>query len=501
MTSLAVKLNAANLGSLPASVRTPSYERRGLPAGIVHVGVGGFHRAHQAVYLDDLLHLPQPEHRSWGICGVGLLPQDIRMREALRPQDGLYTVVESDAGGRRPRVIGALTRYLFAPAERELVLETMAAAECRIVSLTITEGGYYAREGTGDFDDTHPDIVRDLAHPQEPVSTFGCLAEALDRRRRRGLGPFTVLCCDNLQHNGDVTRRAMLGFAERRDPALAGWIAANGAFPNSMVDRITPVTTDAHREMVRREFGVDDAWPVICEPFRQWILEDRFAAGRPAWERVGAQLTDDVAPYEKMKIRLLNASHQVMTHIGLLLGHASTDEAMADPDIRQLVRETMDIEVTPLLAAVPGIDLEEYKATLMVRFANPAIRDTLARNAVDTSVRIPGFVLPSIAERLDRGGPIDRLCFTVACWFRRLAGTGEQGSGEEIVDRRADELRRLARLGGPDPGPLFGLKDVFGDRLVASTEFRDGVAHALRDLYENGARAALSGINGRRPGS
>jgi mannitol 2-dehydrogenase len=496
MEAPAVKLNPENLGRLAPAVRVPAYDRRGLPPSIVHIGVGGFHRAHQAVYLDDLLHLPEPGSRRWGICGAGLLPQDALMRDALRPQDGLYTVVESDAGGRRPRVIGSLGRYLFAPEEPERVIETMASADCRIVSLTITEGGYYGREGTGDFDDTHPDILRDLAHPHEPTSAFGYLAEALDRRRRRGLGLFTVLCCDNLQHNGDVTRQAMLGFAERRDPALARWIAENGAFPNSMVDRITPVTTDAHREMVRREFGVDDAWPVITEPFRQWILEDRFPAGRPAWELAGAQITSDVAPYEKMKIRLLNASHQVMTHIGLLLGHSSTDGAMADPDIRRLVRETMDLEVTPLLPAVPGIDLEDYKATLMVRFANPAIRDQLSRNAVDASVRIPAFVLPSVSEQLERGGPIGRLCFTVACWFRCLAGTDEQGRALTIVDRRAAELQRLARRGGQDSGPLLGLKAVFGDRLAASAEFRDGVGRALRSLYEQGARASLAGLLG-----
>jgi mannitol 2-dehydrogenase len=493
----AVKLDPANVGRLAPAVRVPAYDRRGLPPSIVHIGVGGFHRAHQAVYLDDLLHLPGPASRRWGICGVGLLPQDARMRDALRPQDGLYTVVESDAAGNRARVIGSLVDYRFAPEEREAVIEKMAAAECRIVSLTITEGGYYVSEGTGGFDEAHPDIVYDLNHPHEPASTFGYLAEALDRRRRRGLGPFTVLCCDNLQHNGDVTRRAMLGFAGLRDAALAGWIAANGAFPNSMVDRITPVTTDAHRGMVRRRFGVDDAWPVITETFRQWIMEDRFPQGRPAWELAGAQFTTDVAPYEKLKIRLLNAGHQVMTHIGILLGYGSTDEAMADPDIRRLVRETMDVEVTPLLPAVPGIDLEDYKETLIERFANPAIRDQLSRNAVDASVRIPTFVLPSISEQLERRGPAGRLCFTVACWFRCLAGTDEQGNTLAIVDRRADELQSLAQSGGKDPGPLLELEDSFGDRLAASPVFRDEVGRALRSLYERGARASLAGLLGR----
>ncbi len=496
MATRAVKLNQANLARLSPDVRVPPYERRGLPQSIVHIGVGGFHRAHQAVYLDDLLSQPAAGTPRWGICGVGLLAQDVRMREALGPQDGLYTVVESGAAGNRARVIGSLAGYLFAPDGREAVIERMAAADCRIVSLTITEGGYYVREETGEFDDSHPDIVRDLTRPHEPASTFGYLGEALDRRRRRGRPPFTILCCDNLQHNGDVTRKTMLGFAERRDPALARWIAENGAFPNSMVDRITPVTTDAHREMLRREFGVDDAWPVITEPFRQWILEDDFPQGRPAWEMAGARFAADVEPYEKMKIRLLNASHQVMTYIGILLGHTSTDEAMADADIRSLVREVMDIEVTPLLPEVPGINLDEYQASLIERFSNPAIRDQLSRNAVDGSVRIPKFVLPSVAEQLERGGPIGRLSFTVACWFRYLAGTDEEGNPLVLVDRRAEELRRLARSGGSDPGPLLGVREIFSDRLAGDPAFRGQVSRALRSLYERGARATLAGYIG-----
>jgi mannitol 2-dehydrogenase len=492
METRAVKLNQANLGRLSPAVRIPGYERRGLPQSIVHIGVGGFHRAHQAVYLDDLLGRPEPDGQRWGICGMGLLGQDARMRDALEPQDGLYTVIESDAGGNRARVIGSLTGYLLAPDDREAAIERLAAPDCRIVSLTITEGGYSVREGTGEFDDAHPDIVRDLAHPHEPACTFGYLAEALDRRRRRGRPPFTILCCDNLQHNGDVTRTTMLGFAERRDPALGRWIAENCAFPNSMVDRITPVTTDAHREMLGREFGVEDAWPVITEPFRQWILEDRFPEGRPAWELAGAQFAADVEPYERMKIRLLNASHQVMTYIGLLLGHSSTDEAMADGDIRKLVREVMDIEVTPLLPAVPGIDLKDYKTSLIERFANPAIKDQLSRNAVDGSVRIPKFVLPSIAEQLERGGPIGRLSFTVACWFRYLAGKDERGNALALVDRRADELRTLARRGGADPGPLLGVKEIFGDRLAGDPAFRSQVSRSLRSLYDQGVRATLA---------
>jgi mannitol 2-dehydrogenase len=488
----AVKLNQPSLSLLSPVVRVPAYQRRDVRQSIVHIGVGGFHRAHQAVYLDDLLYRPEPGHAEWGICGVGILPQDVRMRDALLPQDCLYTVVESDAAGRRARVVGSLLNYLFAPDDPEAVIEKMASPECRIISLTITEGGYYVRQDNGEFDESHPDIIRDLEYPHRPLCSFGYLAEALDRRRRRGQPPLTVMSCDNLQHNGDVTRQTMLAFAERRDPALSRWIGENCAFPNSMVDRITPITTDGHKAMIRTEFGIDDAWPVITEPFRQWIMEDHFPGGRPAWEKVGAQMTADVEPYEKMKIRLLNAGHQVMCYIGILLGYSSTDEAMADAQIGELVRTFMDAEVTPLLPAVPGIDLGDYKKSLIERFRNPAIRDQLSRIAVDGSVRIPKFILPSIAEQLERGGPIRMLSFTVASWFRYLAGTFEQGNELALVDQRADELRGLARRGGKDARPLLEMSGLFGDRLASSEAFQREVSRALRSLYEKGARATLA---------
>lgn len=484
------KLNSANLSLFLPAVRVPAYPRSEVRQSIVHIGVGGFHRAHQAVYLDDLLH--RPGHSQWGICGVGLLKQDERMRDALIPQDCLYTVVESEATGARVRVIGSLLDYRYAPDDPQAVIEKMASAECRIVSLTITEGGYYLHQGTGEFEESHPDIVRDLAHPHEPSCSFGYLAEALDRRRRRGLAPFTVMSCDNLLHNGTVAREMLLEFAERREPSLRRWIAENCAFPNSMVDRITPGTTEGHRTKLRRSFGIDDAWPVVCEPFRQWIIEDHFPGGRPSWEQVGAQMTADVQPYEKMKLRLLNASHQAMCYIGILLGYATTDEAMADSQIARLVRTLMDVEVTPLLPDVPGIDLGRYKKTLIDRFANPAIKDRLSRIAVDGSARIPKFILPSVMEQLDRGGPIRILSFVVASWFRYLAGTDDGGKELTIVDSLADSLSERSRRGRTDPSFLLAVGELFDRRLAGSPVFREEVSRALRSLYEKGARATLA---------
>jgi mannitol 2-dehydrogenase len=484
-----IKLKASNLARLPAPVRVPEYDRTGILPGIVHIGVGGFFRAHQAVYLDDLLG--QGVTPRWGSCGVGLLEHDFHMRDALQPQDCLYTVLECSAAGERARVIGSLIDYLYAPQVPERVIEMMAAPETRIVSLTITESGYYLDHGTGGFNEHHPDIVRDLEHPGRPRCSFGFIAEALDRRRRRGLDPFTLLSCDNLQQNGDVARRMLLAFAALRDPALSAWVERHGAFPNTMVDRITPTTEEWHRSLLRDRYSVDDAWPVVTEPFRQWVIEDKFAVGRPPWERAGAQMTSDVLPYEKIKIRLLNGTHQAICHIGRLLGYKSVHQAVADPEIRSLVRQMMDEEVSPLLPVVPGMEIEEYKKTLLERFANPAMDDQLSRIAMEGSARIPKFVLPSIAEQLDRGGPVRFLSFTVACWFRCLAGTDDQGRELPLVDPMADVLRERTLRGRADPGPLFGIANLFEKDLARSDRFVRHVTEALRSLYENGARATL----------
>ena len=485
-----VKLRQATLSALPTDVQVPAYERGGLAHAIVHIGVGGFHRAHQAVYLDDLLHRPGT-HR-WGICGVALLPHDARMRDVLKAQDGLYTVVERSAAGDRARVIGSIVESLFAPEDPEAVLEKMASPECRIVSLTITEGGYYLNQGTGEFDAGHRDIRRDLASPHRPSCSFGYLAEALDRRRLRGLAPFTVQSCDNLQGNGDMAQRMFLAFARLRDPELAAWLERQGAFPNAMVDRITPATTDEYRAMVRDQFGIDDDWPVVTEPFRQWVIEDRFPLGRPAWEEVGAQITAAVHPYEVMKIRLLNASHQALCYIGMLLGYRFAHQTMADADIRQLVERMMEVEVTPLLPPVPGVDLPTYKQTLVERFANPTLQDQLARIGTEGSARIPKFVLPSILEQLERGGPIRALSFTVAAWFRYLRGEDDAGQPLPINDPMAEELVQRARAGGPDPRPLLGLTALFGDELPRAPRFVRLVEEFLGGLYRDGPRAALS---------
>jgi mannitol 2-dehydrogenase len=484
-----MKLNQAALGRLPAGVAGPAYARDKVAHSIVHIGVGGFYRAHQAVYLDRLLHMPG--HEQWGYCGVGLLPHDASIRDAMRAQDCLYTVVERSAQGESARVIGSLLEFLYAPDDPQAVLEKMADEGTRIVALTITEGGYYVNQGNGEFDAVHPDIVRDLANPQTPSCSFGYLAEALQRRRQRGLAPFTLMSCDNLQNNGHVLRKMLLAFTQLRDPGLSAWLAEHGAFPNSMVDRITPATTDEHRALVRDTFGIDDAWPVMTEPFLQWVIEDEFPDGRPEWELVGAQMTHDVLPYEKMKLRLLNAGHQSLCYLGMMLGYEFAHEAMGDAGICKLFSDMMDLEVTPLLPVVEGIDLEQYKCTLVERFSNPAIRDQLSRIGTEGSARIPKFVLPSVREQLARGGPIKLLSFVVACWFRYLNGSDEQGKPMPLIDPYGERLKEHALRGGADASVLLSMRELFGE-LSDQPVFRAEVGAALERLYRDGARAALN---------
>ncbi|MBV9848441.1 MAG: mannitol dehydrogenase family protein [Armatimonadetes bacterium] len=452
-------------------VPKPDYDRAAVTDGIVHIGVGGFHRAHQAVYLDDLLG--QGKAREWGICGVGLLPQDAKMRDALAPQDGLYTVVARDAEGDQARIIGSLTRYLLAPDDPERVLAALAAPTTRLVTLTITEGGY-------DIDD-----------PDRPAVAFQYLADALDRRRRAGTGPVTMLSCDNVEGNGRVARQALLAFAGRRDPALADWIAAHVTFPSCMVDRITPQTTDADRALVRDEFGVDDAWAVVCEPFRQWVIEDEFCSGRPPLEDAGAQMTGDVRPYELIKLRLLNAGHSTLGYLGWLAGFRYINEVASDPQFQTFLRRLWDEEVTPLLAPVPGLDLDVYKATLLHRFANPRIADQVARICLDGSAKVPRFLLPSVREQLQCGHTPHLLTLAVAGWLRYLSGTDEQGRPIPIEDPMAATLQERARAGGPDPRPLLSLGNLFGD-LAESPRFVAALQSALQHLYSEGTRATLA---------
>ena len=487
-TSSATKLNEASLLRLNNNVRVPKYDRQQLTNGIVHIGVGGFHRAHQALYLDEYFH--QNPDSDWGICGVGLLEFDRRMRDALQSQDCLYTLVERSPTDDTARVIGSITQYLFAPDNPQAVIAAMADPNCRIVTLTITEGGYYYIEGSGEFDAQHPTIQHDLNHPENPIGVFEFLTAALEQRRQQGLSPFTVLSCDNLQGNGNIARKMLTAFAELRDPELGQWIDENVAFPNCMVDRITPATTPPDIQLVAEQFGIEDAWPVVAEPFLQWVIEDHFCAGRPNLESVGVQFTEDVHPYEMMKIRLLNASHLLIGYLGTLVGYTYVHETMAAPLIRQAVDRLMD-EVTPTLQPVPGIDLGQYKQTLIERFANPKIRDQLPRLCLNSAAKMPKFVLGSLRDALQQNGRIDYLSLTIAAWFRYLKGLDDKGNPIPIDDPMADILTQKARSGGSDPRLLLSLSEIFGD-LPQSSRFVEAVSHHLHNLDTLGAQKTLT---------
>jgi mannitol 2-dehydrogenase len=485
-------LNEKSLSSLRASVPSPTYDRDRVRSGIVHVGVGGFHRSHQAMYLDRLM--ANGEALDWGICGVGVLPSDRGMSKVMQAQDCLYTLVVKHPDGQlEPRVIGSIVDYLFAPDDPEAVIERMADEQTRIVSLTVTEGGYNFSAITGEFDADNPDVVHDLRPGAEPRTTFGLITEALARRRQRNVPPFTVMSCDNIQGNGDAARRSFVAFATLRDPELGSWIEREVAFPNSMVDRITPATTDEDRSEVARRFGIDDAWPVVCEPFTQWVLENRFGQGRPPLEDVGVQVVEDVEPYELMKLRLLNASHQALCYFGYLSGYRLVHDVAQDPLFRRFLAGYMDEEATPTLAPVPGIDLDQYKQQLIGRFSNASVRDTVARLCAESSDRIPKWLLPVVRENLATGGETRRSAAVVASWARYAEGVDEQGEPIDVVDRRRDELMANARRQREDPLAFIADREVFGD-LVDDERFTSAYLAALESLHSNGARATLEAI-------
>jgi mannitol 2-dehydrogenase len=485
-------LNAQTLEYWRGRLPVPDYDRDLVTTGVVHVGVGGFHRAHQAMYHDRFMN--EGTALDWGICGVGVMAADRRMKEALDAQDGLYTLVLKHSDGTyEPRVIGSIVEYLFAPDDPEAVIEKMAAESTRIVSLTITEGGYNLSDVTGEFDVANPDVLADLEPGAVPRTTFGLVTEALRRRWKRGLAPFTVMSCDNLQDNGYLSKRVFTAFARLRDPDLGDWVEHEARFPNSMVDRITPVTTDADRTEIRERFGIEDRWPVVCEPFTQWVLEDAFTAGRPPYERVGVQVVEQVEPYELMKLRLLNGSHQAMAYFGYLCGYRLVHEAAQDPLFQTFLLGYMDFEATPTLAPVPGVDLEGYKHTLIERFSNPQVRDTIARLCAESSDRIPKWLLPVVRAQLVTGGEIRRSAAVVASWARYAEGFDEAGQPIEVVDRLRDTLMRLARRQYEDPDAFIANREVFGD-LVDQKPFVSAYRSALTSLHERGARATLESL-------
>ena len=485
-------LSPATLAGLPASIRRPAYDRAALTPGIVHLGLGAFARGHLAEYTEDAL---EKRFGAWGIVGASLQRPD--QRDRLQPQAGLYTLLKRAPTGPELRIIGSVLEVLVASESPAALVARLAAPETRIVSLTVTEKGYCHDPATGRLKADHPDIVHDLANPATPRSAVGMLVAGLKARRDAGLGPFTALCCDNLPSNGHVLRGLVRDFAALVDDKLASWIEANGAFPATMVDRIVPATTDADIAEVAQLIGVEDAAPVIGEPFRQWAIEDVFAAGRPDWHEVGAQMVSEVGPFEFMKLRMLNGAHSSLAYLGYLSGHETVAEASGDAVLARFL-EGLWAEIIPTVPAPQGVVLGDYAKALLARFQNPAIRHRTWQIAMDGSQKLPQRLLGTIRERLKAGAPIEHLTLGVAAWMRYATGTDEKGAAIDVRDPLVAELKRRADAAGRDATALVagltGIEAIFGTDLPGDLRFTKPVTAHLASLFGNGAKATAANL-------
>jgi mannitol-1-phosphate/altronate dehydrogenase len=490
-----VALNETSLPDLPSRIGRPTYDRRAVRAGIAHLSVGNFHRAHQAAYVDRCLGLPG--HEGWGICGVGIVdsPAERAKAEALARQDGLYTLtIFPPRQEPSSAVVGSLIDYLFAPSDPAVALARLADPAVKIVSMTITEGGYNMDESTGAFRLDAPAIAHDLAHPETPSTAFGLIVGALARRRARDAGPFTVLSCDNLRHNGAVAQRAVLAFAEAREPALARWIEDQVTFPSCMVDRITPAVSTADVARLNELTGVDDEAPVFAEDFIQWVVEDRFCAGRPDLESAGVQFTADVAPYEQVKLRMLNAAHVTLAYPGQLGGYRFVHEAMADARILRHLRAFLDQDVIPLLEAPPGMPLDRYRDIVLERFANPAINDQLARLSSDSASKIPVFLGDTLRAGLEEGRDHRRLAYTLAAFARYLGGTDDKGARFEPQEPHLSQPE-LELASNGDPAAPLRIGTLQGLGLERSRGFVESFVRYRAIIADRGALGALESLD------
>ncbi|HEY4923364.1 MAG TPA: mannitol dehydrogenase family protein [Roseiarcus sp.] len=485
---MSLKLSNAALASVGRDIAVPGYRRADLSAGIMHFGVGNFHRAHQAVYLDDLF--ARGRDHDWAIVGAGVRDADKAVRAALQQQDWLTTVVEQEGTHSKARIIGPHIDFV-PPGDVAANLERLSRPEIRIVSMTITEGGYYISPATQEFDAAHPDIIADARAIDAPKTVFGLIVAGLARRRAAGVAPFTVMSCDNIPGNGHVCENAVAGLAELVDPELARWIRANVAFPNSMVDRITPATTNRERDALRDKFGLEDNWPVFCEEFRQWVLEDKFPAGRPRLEDVGVTFTANVAPYELMKIRILNGGHAAIAYPAALLDIHFVHQAMADSQVPAFLDQLTRREILSVVPAPPDTDLAAYQSLIARRFANPKIEDTIERLCFDGSNRQPKFILPTVLDRLKSGADVKGLALVSALWCRYCYGETESGRSVAPNDPSWGRLQTAAKLARANPSAFLEMKDIFGG-AAQNAAYVAAFSGALSKLWGQGVRATLA---------
>lgn len=486
------RLSAASLSALPANVAGPAYDRSALSAGIVHLGIGSFHRAHQAVYTDDVL---ASGDLRWGIVGASLRNPDTR--DALKAQDYLYTL-NLRAEAEALRVVGSLQDILVAPENPAGLIETLCRPSVTVVSLTVTEKGYHYDPATRVLNEGDADIRHDLAHPTAPRTAFGFLSAAIARRRELGVRPFTVLCCDNLPANGRTLHGLLSRYAQLVSPDLGSFVRNEILCPDTMVDRIVPATTDDDRQRLSNAIGLDDLWPVVAEPFSQWVIEDRFSAGRPAWDEAGATFVKDVAPFESMKLRMLNGSHSALAYLGYLSGYETVAEAMGDDDLASFVEGLM-ADAMPTLDLPSHIDVGAYKASLLTRFSNNALRHRTWQIAMDGSQKLPQRVLGPIRDRLAKGLPIERHALVVAGWMRYVTGIDERGRPIDVRDPLLPCFRDVLRNAGRDVprivSALLGVKAIFGDDLPADPRFRQAVGDALTSICSAGSGQTIRRLN------
>ncbi|PLK70364.1 mannitol dehydrogenase [Rhizobium sp. TH135] len=484
---MTTKLSLATLDDIGNRASLPSYRRDEIRPGILHFGVGNFHRAHMAIYLHDLFN--KGRDLDWGIIGAGVMPSDQRMRDTLKAQDFLTTVVEQDIDRSAATITGPMLDVITAP-DFDRIIATLASPDIRIVSLTITEGGYFIDAATGKFDPTHPAIVADAQDPAHPKTVFGLIIAGLKARREAGIPAFTVMCCDNIPGNGEVTEATVCGLARLSDPEFADWIHHSVAFPNSMVDRITPATGQREIDITRDSYGIEDGWPVFCEGFKQWVLEDKFPLGRPALEDVGVTFVPDVAPYELMKLRILNGGHAAIAYPAALMDIHFVHESMENPLIRAFLAKLENEEIIPVVPPVPNTSLQDYYILIENRFSNPKIGDTIPRLAQDGSNRQPKFILPSTADRLAKGLDVQGLALVSALWCRYFEGTSDGGKTIAFNDPSAERLHTAALASRSDPMAFIGIADIFGS-VGSDPRFQKRFAEAIDSLRSRGAAATL----------
>jgi fructuronate reductase len=480
------RLSLATLAQVPPKIRRPSYDVNAIKRGIVHLGIGAFHRAHQAVYVDDCLG----SDPRWGIIGASL--RSAETAQALEPQNGLYTIAVTNNEEVQHRIIGAVREVIVNGPSSAQLLEAMTAPDTRIVSTTVTEKGYCHDPATGDLNEAHPDIQADLANPKNPHSAIGLIAEALRLRQLAGLQPFTLLCCDNLPNNGPTVARIVSQYAGLIGAELEAYIKEHVAFPATMVDRIVPATTDVDRESVATALGVRDAWPVATEPFSQWVIEDKFTLGRPAFETAGAEMTNNVLPFEQMKLRMLNGSHSTLAYLGFLAGHETVADAIADAPFHQLIYALMTKEIMPTLAMPASVNVAAYRDALLARFSNRGLRHRTWQIAMDGTQKLPQRLLGTIRDRLAQNESIELLALGVAGWMRYALGKDEKGQVIDLRDPMVDQLRQITETEGHDvdryASALFRIAKIFGTDLPNDPRFTSVVTTHLRHLLQLGAR-------------